>query len=72
MYYTYQWSLVIAKDLFTRFKASGLMNKATALDYRQKILELGGGRDAADMAKDFLGRSYNLDAYRAWMTSTPE
>src|SRR5262249_37730306 len=24
MYYTYQWSLVLAKDIFTRFKKSGL------------------------------------------------
>lgn len=72
MYYTYQWSLVIAKDLFTRFKANGLMHGPTALDYRQKVLEQGGGRDAADMVKDFLGRPYNLDAYKAWMTSAPE
>ncbi|MCA9546132.1 MAG: peptidase M3, partial [Myxococcales bacterium] len=67
MYYTYQWSLVIAKDLFTRF-AADLMNNETATAYRKAILEPGGGRDAADMVKDFLGRPYDMKAYRAWIT----
>ncbi len=67
-YYTYQWSLVIAKDLFTRFQKAGMMDATAARDYRQKILEPGGMRDAADLVKDFLGRDYNLDAYKAWLT----
>lgn len=68
MYYTYQWSLVIAKDLFTRFQAEGLMNKEVARDYRDKILAPGGARDANDLVQDFLGRPYNLDAYKGWLT----
>ena len=72
-YYTYQWSLVIAKDLFSRFKAAGLLDGKTAMDYRKLILEPGGLRDASDMVKDFLGRDYTLDAYKAWLQSaTPE
>ena len=67
MYYTYMWSLVLAKDLFTRFKAKGLMDKATALDYRRKILAPGGSKDAADLVKDFLGRPYSFDAYSHWL-----
>lgn len=67
MYYTYQWSLGIAKDLFTRFQKEGLMAKKPAQDYRTMILEIGGGQDAAKMVEQFLGRPYNLDAYRAWM-----
>ncbi|MEC9072832.1 MAG: M3 family metallopeptidase, partial [Myxococcota bacterium] len=42
IYYTYQWSLVIAKDLFTRFQKTGFMDMETARDYRQTILEPGG------------------------------
>jgi thimet oligopeptidase len=67
MYYTYQWSLVIAKDLFTRFGKSGLMDAGTAKAYRQTILEPGGGVDAAKMVETFLGRPYNVEAYKAWI-----
>jgi thimet oligopeptidase len=67
MYYTYQWSLVIAKDLFTRFQTAGMMDSKTAIDYRRFILEPGGMRDANDLVRDFLGRDYNLDAYKAWL-----
>jgi len=67
LYYTYQWSLSIAKDLFTRFKAEGLMNPATDKAYRQAILEAGGTEDADELVRKFLGRPRNLDAYKAWI-----
>jgi len=67
MYYTYMWSLVIGKDLFTRFEKEGVMNAQTARDYRQAILAPGGARDAAKMVEDFLGRSYSFDAFQAWL-----
>ncbi len=44
VYYTYMWSLVIAKDLFTPFQAEGLMNPAPALRYRRAVLEPGGAK----------------------------
>ena len=65
-YYTYMWSLVIAKDLYTRFAADP-MNKAVAAEYRAKILSPGGARDAADLVSDFLGRPYSADAWRRWL-----
>ncbi|HEY4239397.1 MAG TPA: M3 family metallopeptidase, partial [Kofleriaceae bacterium] len=37
MYYTYQWSLVIAKDLLTPFEAPGLMATAVTRAYRDKV-----------------------------------
>ncbi|HIA04629.1 MAG TPA: hypothetical protein EYN06_00665 [Myxococcales bacterium] len=67
IYYTYMWSLVIAKDLFTRFESDGMMNKAVAKDYRQLILEPGGSRDASDLVRSFLGRDYNMDAFKIWL-----
>ena len=67
MYYTYQWSLVIAKDLFTRFEEAGIMNGTVAREYIDKILVPGGERDADELVEDFLGRPYNLDAYRRWL-----
>lgn len=66
-YYTYQWSLSIAKDLFTRFKAKGLLDAGVAADYRTKVLEPGGTNKAEALVQDFLGRERNLDAYRAWI-----
>jgi thimet oligopeptidase len=69
MYYTYQWSLVIAKDIFTKFKSAGLLDAGVAQQYRESILAPGGARDAADLVKTFLGRDSNLDAYRQWLES---
>src|SRR5688500_13057726 len=63
MYYTYMWSLVIAKDLLTPFQKKGLMNTATTYQYRDKVIVPGGTRDAADLVKDFLGRDYNFKAF---------
>ena len=67
IYYTYQWSLAIEKDLFTRFKAEGLMNKDVALAYRKEVLEPGGTKDADELVRAFLGRERNLDAYKTWI-----
>ncbi|WP_309066743.1 M3 family metallopeptidase [Microbacterium sp.] len=64
-YYTYQWSLVIARDLLTGFR--GLMDPASATRYRRQILEPGGSRDAADLVESFLGRPFAVDAYREWL-----
>ena len=68
IYYTYQWSLAISKDLFTRFESEGLMNPDVARRYRETILKPGGTIDAADMVRTFLERETNLDAYRKWLT----
>ena len=38
-YYTYQWSLAIATDLFSRFEDAGLRNTEVANDYRRKVLQ---------------------------------
>ncbi|MCP4674102.1 MAG: Zn-dependent oligopeptidase [Deltaproteobacteria bacterium] len=67
MYYTYMWSLVMAKDLLTKFNAAGLMNKENAMAYRKYVLEPGGTVDAAEMVKNFLGRDYAFDAFKTWL-----
>jgi thimet oligopeptidase len=66
-YYTYMWSLVIAKDLFTVFREKGLLDAEAAGRYRRAVLEPGGGKAAADLVKDFLGRPYDFRAYEAWL-----
>src|SRR5215472_84114 len=67
VYYTYMWSKVIAKDLFTAFKAKGMFDPATAQRYRKNILEPGGGKPASELVADFLGRPYDFRAYEAWL-----
>jgi thimet oligopeptidase len=66
-YYTYMWSLVIAKDLLTAFRAEGLMDPATDRRYRDTILAPGGSKDASALVKDFLGRDPEFAAYEAWL-----
>jgi thimet oligopeptidase len=66
IYYTYMWSLVIAKDLFSRFEGD-LMNGAVAGAYRQAVLAPGGTRDAADLVREFLGRDYAFEAWESWL-----
>ncbi|KRC89468.1 peptidase M3 [Terrabacter sp. Root85] len=66
-YYTYMWSLVIAKDMFSAFDKGDLFDPEVAGAYRDKVLAQGGRRDAADLVEDFLGRPYTFDAYAAWL-----
>jgi thimet oligopeptidase len=67
IYYTYMWSLVIAKDLFSEFRRAGLMDQATARRYRRAVLEPGGSRPAAELVRAFLGRPSGFEAYQAWL-----
>ena len=41
VYYTYMWSLVIAKDLFSQFDSKDLLAPAVAKRYRDSVLALG-------------------------------
>ncbi len=67
VYYTYMWSLVIAKDMFTEFKQDGLTNPVIAKKYRDTVLAASGTKPAATMVSDFLGRPYSFKAYEEWL-----
>lgn len=67
MYYTYMWSLAIAKDFAKTFHEKGLLNGDLARKYRKTILAPGGSKPADQLIHDFLGREYNLDAFKAWL-----
>jgi thimet oligopeptidase len=69
IYYTYMWSLVIAKDLFGPFREGGLMSPEPARRYRKAILEAGGSKPAAELVRDFLGRPHAFEAYEAWLNA---
>jgi thimet oligopeptidase len=66
-YYTYMWSLVIAKDMFSAFNESDLFDPAIAHRYRDRVLTAGGSKDAGELVADFLGRPYGFDAFAAWL-----
>jgi thimet oligopeptidase len=67
IYYTYMWSLVIAKDLLGPFCEAGLLSPGPARRYRAAVLEPGGSRPAAELVRDFLGRPHSFDAFAAWL-----
>ena len=62
-YYGYLWSKVYAQDMFSVFKAKGLLNPEVGRRYRAEILERGSSRDEMDSLKAFLGRAPNEDAF---------
>jgi thimet oligopeptidase len=68
-YYTYMWSLVIAKDLFSAFDRDDLFAPDVATRYRERILEPGGRKDAADLVEDFLGRPFGFESFADWLES---
>jgi thimet oligopeptidase len=67
IYYTYMWSLVIAKDMFTVFKHDGLLNPEPAARYRHAILEPMNQRPSAQIVEQFLGRPYSFKSYEEWL-----
>jgi len=66
-YYTYMWSLVIAKDMFSAFDRTNLFDPEVAERYRDRVLAQGGRADAADLVADFLGRPYSFDTFGEWL-----
>lgn len=70
-YYTYMWSLVIAKDLFSAFDRDDLFAPENARRYRDVILAAGGSKDAAELVSEFLGRPYNIKAFSTWLEEAP-
>src|SRR5262249_13680002 len=71
VYYTYMWSLVIAKDLFAQFDKTQLLSPGVAKRYRDLVLAPGGSKPAADLVKDFIGRPFNNQAWKKWLDEDP-
>ncbi|QNN53265.1 M3 family metallopeptidase [Nocardioides mesophilus] len=69
-YYTYLWSLVLAKDLFSGFDHSDLFDAEIARRYRDRVLAPGGSVAAADLVEGFLGRPTSTDAFDRWLAGS--
>jgi len=61
-YYSYKWAEVLAADAFSAFEEAGIFDQATALRFRQEILEVGGSRDIMQAYIAFRGREPTVDA----------
>ena len=69
-YYTYMWSLVIGKDLFSRFEGRDLMTPGIARRYRETIFLPGSSKKAATVVTEFLGRPFNSNAWERWLNGS--
>ncbi len=67
VYYTYMWSLVIAKDMFSQFDRNDLLAPQVAARYRTAVLAPGGSKPAAALVADFLGRPFDFKAWESWL-----
>ncbi len=67
VYYTYMWSLVIAKDMFSAFDRNNLLDPKVARRYREMVLAPGGTRPARDSVRAFLNREYDFKAFDEWL-----
>jgi thimet oligopeptidase len=66
-YYTYLWSVVIARDLLSPFHRRGtLTDRATAERYAKEILAPGASRPAAELIRAYLGRDFSFEAFESW------
>lgn len=61
-YYSYIWSGVLDNDAFEAFKETSLFDPATALSFRENVLEKNGMADPADLYRAFRGRDPKIDA----------
>ncbi len=67
-YYTYVWSLVVARDLLEPFLTRGsLTDPVLAERYAREILRPGSSRPAVDLVRAYLGREPGYESFERWI-----
>lgn len=61
-YYSYLWAEVLAADGFQRFAEAGLIDRATADQFREAVLARGASRPAGESFRAFRGRDADPQA----------
>jgi thimet oligopeptidase len=69
-FYAFLLSQVIAKDFFTKFNRSDLLDPVPALRYRDLILAPGGSEPARLLVERFLGRPFTSRPWQEWLKNT--
>ncbi len=54
-YYSYLWAEVLDKDAFELFKQKGILDRETAMSFRENILEKGGSDEPMKLYRQFRG-----------------
>jgi len=62
-YYGYAWADVMAADLFSLFKAKGVINAQLGAELRREIYETGGAREENKSLEAFLRRPLSSSAF---------
>ncbi len=60
-YYSYTWAEVLDSDAFEAFRQTSLFDPATALSFRENILEKGGTEDPMVLYKRFRGAEPGIE-----------
>ncbi|MBI5246828.1 MAG: Zn-dependent oligopeptidase [Elusimicrobia bacterium] len=71
-YYGYLWSKVYALDMYSLFKADGVISPRVGARYREAILETGSERPEMDSLKDLLGREPSEEPFMRELRGEPE
>lgn len=67
-YYSYQWSIVRALDIFKYIKENnGILNESIGKRLRECILSKGDSEEYKKIIEDFLGRPMSLDAFKEYI-----
>ncbi|KAK4342656.1 hypothetical protein RND71_038472 [Anisodus tanguticus] len=61
--YSHIWSEVFAADIFSLKFHDDIFNLQAGLQFRNKVLAPGGGKDPLEMLSDFLGREPSIQAF---------
>ncbi|KAK4731236.1 hypothetical protein R3W88_024224 [Solanum pinnatisectum] len=61
--YSHIWSEVFAADIFASKFHDDIFNLQTGLQFRNKVLAPGRGKDPLEMLSDFLGREPSIQAF---------
>ena len=67
MYYTYMWSLVIAKDLLTPFERGRGCSTTRPRSVPRHGARAGRAPGRGRAGQDFLGRPYDFEAFQEWL-----
>mgnify|MGYP002338666190 CR=1 FL=1 len=62
-YYGYMWAKVYADDFFLVFSQEGVVNNSDGEQFKKMVLEKGSSVEEAEIARNFLGREVDYNAF---------